>query len=195
MLAARARGARRPSVLALTRQNLPQLRNGPATTRTCCARGAYEIAPADGEAEVTDLRHRLRRSRSRSRRASSSPSGRPARVVSVPCFELFGAPDDSRRAMIGDAPVKVAVEAGGPPGLGRDHRLRRRLRRHDRLRRQRAVQGPLQAFRHHRRGGRRAALKLGRQAITERRDFSSPPGDRAQQPIFEERRMGFRDQA
>jgi transketolase len=35
-----------------------------------------------------------------------------ARVVSVPCFELFqAAPDDVRRAVIGDAPVKVGVEA------------------------------------------------------------------------------------
>ena len=35
-----------------------------------------------------------------------------ARVVSVPCFELFLAlPDAERRTVIGDAPVKVAVEA------------------------------------------------------------------------------------
>ena len=38
--------------------------------------------------------------------------GIAARVVSVPCFELFrAAPDDVRRAVIGDAPVKVGVEA------------------------------------------------------------------------------------
>ena len=35
-----------------------------------------------------------------------------ARVVSVPCFELFlAAPDEARRAVIGDAPVRVGVEA------------------------------------------------------------------------------------
>src|SRR5262249_2170921 len=35
-----------------------------------------------------------------------------ARVVSVPCFELFLAqPEARRRAIIGDSPVKVAVEA------------------------------------------------------------------------------------
>jgi len=35
-----------------------------------------------------------------------------ARVVSVPCFELlFDAPAETRDAIIGDAPVKVAVEA------------------------------------------------------------------------------------
>jgi transketolase len=33
-------------------------------------------------------------------------------VVSVPCFELFFAtPETVRRAMIGDAPVRIAVEA------------------------------------------------------------------------------------
>jgi transketolase len=39
--------------------------------------------------------------------------GVPARVVSVPCFELLlAAPDAEREAIIGNAPVKVAVEAG-----------------------------------------------------------------------------------
>jgi NAD(P)-dependent dehydrogenase (short-subunit alcohol dehydrogenase family) len=35
-----------------------------------------------------------------------------ARVVSMPCFELFqNVPEEQRRAMIGDAPVKIGVEA------------------------------------------------------------------------------------
>jgi transketolase len=39
--------------------------------------------------------------------------GVAARVVSVPCFELLmEAPEAERRALIGDAPAKVAVEAG-----------------------------------------------------------------------------------
>jgi transketolase len=34
-------------------------------------------------------------------------------VVSIPCFELLlEAPEAARRAVIGDAPVKVGVEAG-----------------------------------------------------------------------------------
>jgi transketolase len=38
--------------------------------------------------------------------------GVQARVVSVPCFELFfAASEETRRAVIGDAPVRVAVEA------------------------------------------------------------------------------------
>ena len=41
-----------PSVLALTRQNLPQLRNRSMPTNIC-ARGAYEIAGPDGKADVS----------------------------------------------------------------------------------------------------------------------------------------------
>ena len=38
--------------------------------------------------------------------------GVAARVVSVPCFELFlAAPEQVRSAVIGDAPVRVGVEA------------------------------------------------------------------------------------
>jgi transketolase len=38
--------------------------------------------------------------------------GIAARVVSIPCFELFlAAPAERRRAVIGDAPARVGVEA------------------------------------------------------------------------------------
>ena len=42
----------RPSVLALTRQNLPQLRRSNDADNKCAA-GAYEISKADGEAKVS----------------------------------------------------------------------------------------------------------------------------------------------
>ena len=48
----------RPSVLALTRQNLPQLRIE-ADDRNRCAAGAYEIAPAQGARRGFAVRHRL----------------------------------------------------------------------------------------------------------------------------------------
>src|SRR5262249_62176114 len=41
-----------PSVLALTRQNLPQLRLGYDETNRCAA-GAYELVPAEHAAEVS----------------------------------------------------------------------------------------------------------------------------------------------
>lgn len=39
--------------------------------------------------------------------------GLPTRVVSVPCMELFAAQDAAyRREVLGQAPVRVAIEAG-----------------------------------------------------------------------------------
>ena len=67
-----------------------------------------------------------RRSRSRCRpRRFWRRKESPTRVVSVPCFELFLRQSDAaRREIIGDAPVRVAVEAGMAMGwdlfLGRE---------------------------------------------------------------------------
>ena len=47
-----------PSIIALTRQNLPALRKT-HVAENLCARGAYEIAPAEGEAAGLDLRLRF----------------------------------------------------------------------------------------------------------------------------------------
>ena len=101
----------RPSVLALTRQSLPQLRLGHADNNRC-ASGAYEIVPADGTAAVTLFASGSEVSIAIEARKFLREQRVPTRVVSVPCFELFrAAPADVRRATIGDAPVKVAVEA------------------------------------------------------------------------------------
>ncbi|HTS39336.1 MAG TPA: transketolase [Xanthobacteraceae bacterium] len=101
-----------PSVLALTRQNLPQLRLG-RDEHNRCAAGAYEIVPAEGHAAMVSLfATGSEVSIAVEARKFLRQRGVYARVVSVPCFELFFAqPEASRRAVIGDAPVKVAVEA------------------------------------------------------------------------------------
>ena len=100
-----------PSVLALTRQNVPQLRLGHDESNRCAA-GAYEIIPADGIAVASLFASGSEVSIAIEARKILRERGISARVVSVPCFELFfAAPDHVRRAVIGDAPVKVAVEA------------------------------------------------------------------------------------
>jgi transketolase len=100
-----------PSVLALTRQNLPQLRLG-HDERNRCAAGAYEIVPADGIATVSLFASGSEVAIAVEARKFLREKGVQARVVSVPCFELFlAAPDEIRRAVIGNAPAKVAVEA------------------------------------------------------------------------------------
>jgi transketolase len=103
--------AKGPSVIALTRQDLPQLRFGQEETNRCAA-GAYEIVPADGLARVSLFATGSEVAIAVEARKFLREKGVSARVVSVPCFELFLAtPEDQRREIVGDAPVKVGVEA------------------------------------------------------------------------------------
>ncbi|MFZ3354359.1 MAG: transketolase [Xanthobacteraceae bacterium] len=102
-----------PSVLALTRQNLPQLRQG-YDEHNRCALGAYELIAAEDDAAVVSI------FASGSEVALAAAAKKllaerkvSARVVSVPCFELLlAAPADRRETIIGKARVNVAVEAG-----------------------------------------------------------------------------------
>jgi transketolase len=101
----------RPSVLALTRQNLPQLRNR-LDTDNICAQGAYEIAGPDGRADVSIFATGSEVAIAVEGARLLAERGVAARVVSVPCFELFmEQPDDVRRAIIGSARVNIGVEA------------------------------------------------------------------------------------
>jgi transketolase len=104
-------GRETPSVMALTRQNLPQLRRA-LDERNKCVAGAYEISPAQGAAQVSIFATGSEVSIAVEAQKQLAAQGVAARVVSVPCFELFLAQsDEARRAVIGDAPVKVGVEA------------------------------------------------------------------------------------
>ena len=101
----------RPSVLALTRQNLPQLSQN-FLDRNRCAAGAYEIAAADGQADVSIFATGSEVAIAVDAKKLLSAKGIAARVVSVPCFELLAeAPEAARRAVIGDAKIKIGVEA------------------------------------------------------------------------------------
>ena len=101
----------RPSVLALTRQNLPQLSRD-FLDKNRCAAGAYEISPAEGKAAVSIFATGSEVSIAVAGQKLLAARGIAARVVSVPCFELLmEAPEAARRAVIGDASVKIGVEA------------------------------------------------------------------------------------
>jgi transketolase len=100
-----------PSVLALTRQNLPQLRLG-IDQENRCARGAYELVAAGGKAAVSIFATGSEVPIAVAAQKLLAERGISARVVSVPCFELFfAAPDDYRKSIIGEAPVRIGVEA------------------------------------------------------------------------------------
>jgi transketolase len=119
--------AHTPSVLALTRQNLPQQRKGVDADNRCAA-GAYELVPTEGEAKVSLFATGSEVSLAVEAQKVLAGRGIPTRVVSVPCFELlFEASDAARRAVIGSAPVKVGIEAAVRQGwdavIGTDGRF------------------------------------------------------------------------
>ena len=108
-----------PSTLALTRQGLPALRHE-ASTENRCALGAYELATAGEDAAVSIFATGSEVKIALAARDRLEAAGHPTRVVSVPCFELFERQSaDYREAIIGDAPVRVAVEAGVEQGWRR----------------------------------------------------------------------------
>ena len=101
----------RPSVLALTRQNLKQVRLD-SDTRNLTARGAYELLAAEDEAEVTIFASGSEVSLAVEAKAALDQQRIPTRVVSVPCMELFSEQsDDYRRDVIGRTKVNIGVEA------------------------------------------------------------------------------------
>jgi transketolase len=100
-----------PTVLALTRQNLPQLRTV-ARNDNPCSSGAYELVAAQGEAKVSLFASGSEVEIAVAAQKQLAEKGIAARVVSVPSLELLLALDEAKqRAIIGNAPVKVAIEA------------------------------------------------------------------------------------
>jgi transketolase len=108
-----------PSVLALTRQNVPQLRQG-FDEHNRCALGAYELVAAeDDDAVVSLFATGSEVAIAVAAKKLLSERRISARIVSVPCFELLlAAPRDKRAEVIGKARVNVAVEAGIRQGWG-----------------------------------------------------------------------------
>lgn len=100
-----------PTVLALTRQNLPQLRTT-APADNPCSHGAYELVAAQGDAKVSFFASGSEVEIAVDAQKQLAERGIPSRVVSVPSLELLLAqPEDRKKAIIGNAPVKIAIEA------------------------------------------------------------------------------------
>ena len=108
-----------PSVLALSRQNLPTLRTE-HTDDNLSARGAYVLAEAEGTRRVTILATGSEVSLALAARSALKERGIAAAVVSMPCWELFDRqPVDYRKAVLGEGTVRIAVEALGTFGWER----------------------------------------------------------------------------
>jgi transketolase len=101
-----------PTVLALSRQNLPQVRtDGGKANRS--AAGAYELVAAEGRAQVSLFASGSEIEIAVAARTLLAEKGIAARIVSVPSLELFLVQDEAARArIIGKAPVRIAIEAG-----------------------------------------------------------------------------------
>ena len=100
-----------PSIIILTRQNLPPIRKD-FDESNLVSQGAYEIAASSSDAKVTLFASGSEVEIAISAKEKLEQSDIPTRVVSVPSFELFAhQSSEYRNSVIGTAPVKIAVEA------------------------------------------------------------------------------------
>ena len=108
-----------PSVMALTRQALPAQRFQVAK-QNLSARGAYELLPAHGPAQITLIATGSEVSLAVEARDILQQEDIGARVISMPCWELFEQQDQAYRDEVlgGDTP-RIAVEAGIRQGWDR----------------------------------------------------------------------------
>ncbi len=111
-----------PSVLALSRQGLPTLRTDVGENR--CARGGYVLAEAAGPRRATFIATGSEVQIAMAARAILDAEGIACAVVSLPCWELFGAQDAAyREETLGTAPrigIEAAVSFGWDRWLGSD---------------------------------------------------------------------------
>jgi transketolase len=115
-----------PTVLALSRQNLAPVRISASSDNLCC-HGGYELVAAKGEAKVSLYASGSEVEIAVAAQKELAGRGIATRLVSVPSLELLLAqPAERRRAIIGSAPVKIAIEAAvrfgwdaviGPDGI------------------------------------------------------------------------------
>ncbi|HEX9948164.1 MAG TPA: transketolase [Allosphingosinicella sp.] len=114
-----------PSLLALSRQNLPQLRT--ERSGNLCARGAYRLRRAASARRVVLIATGSEVEVAVATAEALEGQGIGADIVSMPCWSLFDAQEESyRRDLLPADALKVSIEAGttlgweryvGPDGL------------------------------------------------------------------------------
>jgi transketolase len=110
---------RRPSVLVLSRQNLPAVR-AEASAENLTAHGAYILAPASGRRQVTLLATGSEVSLALEAQALLHGLDVPTAVVSMPCWELFETQAAHYKdEVLGPSTLRVGIEAASPFGWGR----------------------------------------------------------------------------
>ncbi|MBL4721679.1 MAG: transketolase [Alphaproteobacteria bacterium] len=108
-----------PSVIALTRQGVPTVREE-HTDENLSARGGYILREAEGDRKVTLLATGSEVEIALNARDMLQKDGIGAAVVSMPCHELFDQQDESYRdQVLGPDTVRIGVEAAVSQGWDR----------------------------------------------------------------------------
>jgi len=108
-----------PSVLALSRQNLPTLRTD-ATSVNKTAKGAYVLAEAEAKRQVILMATGSEVEIAMAAKAALEAEGIGTRVVSMPSMELFAQQDEAyRKRILPPGSVRIAIEAGVRQGWDR----------------------------------------------------------------------------
>ena len=108
-----------PSVLALSRQNLPTVRTR-HSNKNLTAQGAYVLAEAEGKRQAILIATGSEVEIALAARDALQAQGIGTRVVSMPSMELFAAQDEAyRKRVLPGGPVRVGVEAAIRQGWDR----------------------------------------------------------------------------
>ncbi len=107
-----------PTLLALTRQGVPTLDRSEYASAEGTRRGAYVLADTDGEPDVLLLATGSEVHLALGAREKLAADGIAARVVSMPCWEIFRAQDEAYRHEVLPPHItaRVGVEAASPMG-------------------------------------------------------------------------------
>lgn len=99
-----------PSILSLSRQALPTIRN--FSKKNLTAKGAYILKETQGPRDVTLLATGSEVAIAIQTQGLLLSQGIKAAVVSMPCFALFDAQDEAYKESVLGAAPRVAIEAG-----------------------------------------------------------------------------------
>ena len=107
-----------PSLLALTRQGLPAVRDDAG--KNMCARGGYVLRPGAGSDDIVLMATGSEVHLAVEAHEQLAKEGISARVVSIPCMELFLEQGENYvRSVLGKDLPKIAIEAGVRQGWDR----------------------------------------------------------------------------
>ncbi|MEH6789574.1 transketolase [Parasphingorhabdus sp.] len=108
-----------PSTLALTRQNLPPVRDDVSVN--LCEKGAYRLKAAEADKRVALVATGSEVSLALDVAAKLEAAGVGADVISMPCAELFDAQSDAYKSDLlgGQGVLRVSIEAGTTIGWER----------------------------------------------------------------------------